>query len=297
MAQGPSRIFEYMKSEDERTFIDRAYAGTLGDEERLAHARKIEATDPERAEWLRLEVALHSRAADGPAEIARFIELARKIGLDYADLLLREVIRNCGSAEARKEGPQVRFAFRCSKRWETLAPTADAAVRFCQQCQERVYHCDTIADAEERAFAGQCIAIARSLGDGGVKYEALGRPDPAQMWADRLFSRGPRRLTTTGGAQLLVVYAKSAQLLGRRLSLDAGSPMTLGRSGDNALVLDEDGVSRRHARIERRADGWWVIDLASTNGVYLDDRKIEAARLNTGSRVQIGATILAFIEP
>jgi hypothetical protein len=297
MAQGSSRIAEYLQSEDERTFIHRAYAGTLGDEERLAHARKIEARDPERAEWLRLEVALHTRAAADPAEIARFIELGGKIGFDYANLLLREVIRNCSSKEARTQGPRVRFAFSCPKRWETLAPTVDATVRFCQQCQERVYHCDTIDEAEDRALAGRCIAIPKPLSDGGVESMMLGRPDPAQMWADRLFSLGPRRLTTTGGAQLVVIYTKDEQLLGRRFPMDAGSVMTIGRGTGNTLVLDGDGVSRRHALIERRADGWWVTDQASTNGIRVNDEKIEAVRLRHGDRVHIGATILTFLEP
>ena len=50
---------------------------------------------------LRLEVALHSRAAADPAVIARFIELSRAIGFDYANALLRDTIMNCGSDGAR----------------------------------------------------------------------------------------------------------------------------------------------------------------------------------------------------
>lgn len=296
MAEG-SRITEYLQSEDERAFIHRAYAGTLGDEERLAHALKIEATDPDRAEWLRLEVALHSRAADDPAEIARFIELGRRIGFDYVNILLREVIRNCSSAEARKGGPQVRFAFQCPKRWETLAPTADATVRFCQLCQENVYYSETIDDAEDHAFAGRCIAIPKPLSDGGVDDLVLGRPDRARMWADRLFSFGPRRLAASSEAHLLVVYTKNGQLLGSRLSLTTDAALTIGRGSGNTLILEDDGISRRHARVERRDDGWWAIDQDSTNGTFVNGERIKAARLRSGDRVFIGVTILKFFEP
>jgi hypothetical protein len=46
-------------------------------------------------------MALHSRATDDPAALARFIELGRGIGLDYANLLLRDMILNCGSEDAK----------------------------------------------------------------------------------------------------------------------------------------------------------------------------------------------------
>ena len=121
---------------------------------------------------------------DGPEE------LARKIGLDYANLLLRDRILNCGSERAKKAAPRVRFAFACSKRWETLAPTDAESVRFCQQCKEHVYHCNTVAEATSRARAGQCIAIPKPLSERGVASEQLGRPDPLMAWVEHVFSPG-----------------------------------------------------------------------------------------------------------
>ena len=180
-------IMDYLRFDDERPFINKAYDHQLGDEDRILYAKLVEERDPERAEWLRLEMALHARATDDPAVLARFLALARVIGLDYANLLLRDQILNCGSERARTGAPRVRFAFACSKRWETLAPTEDGAVRFCQQCKEHVYHCDTVAEAASRARAGQCIAIPKPLSDGGVPSEAMGRPDPLADWAERVF--------------------------------------------------------------------------------------------------------------
>jgi two-component system, cell cycle response regulator len=184
------RIPDYWRNDDERPFLHKAFDHELGDADRTLYAKLVEEKDPERAEWLRLEMALHSRATDDPAVLARFIELARKIGLDYANLLLRDRILNCGSESAKRAAPRVRFAFACSKRWETLAPTDAESVRFCQQCKEHVYHCNTVTEAASRARAGQCIAIPKPLSERGVESDQLGRPDPLMAWVEHLFPPG-----------------------------------------------------------------------------------------------------------
>jgi hypothetical protein len=292
VAEEQRRIADYLRSDDERPFIHKAFDHALGDADRLAYAQLVEQRDPERAEWLRLEVALHSRAADDPAMITRFIELSRKIGFGYANALLRDVIMNCGSDDAKKAAPRVRFAFACTKRWETLAPTDSESVRFCQQCKERVYYCNTVADAETRAFAGQCIAIPKPLSDGGVQSEQLGRPDPVRDWADRLFSYGPG--SRPDSDSLLVLYSRDAELLGRHYALNPAGA-TVGRGTDNTIVLASDSASRCHARFEKRADGWWVIDNGSTNGTWVNDEQVREARLHAGDRLRIGDTILKFV--
>lgn len=283
---------DYLSFDDERTFLHKAFEGSLCNADRLAYAELVERRDPERAEWLRLEVALHARATDDPAVLARFIALAHKIGLEYANRLLRDRIMNCGSEAARKEPAPVRFAFACTKRWETLAPTDDGSVRHCQQCDERVYYCDTVDDAEKRAFAGQCIAIPKRLSDGGVESHQLGRPDPVRDWAGRLFAGGPGR---RGAASLVVIWSRAPARVGRRDWLDASSVTTLGRDAGNTLVLDDDAASRSHARIERRDDDWWVIDDHSTHGTFVNDEQVTESRLRDGDRVQIGNTLWKFL--
>ncbi|WP_346674005.1 GGDEF domain-containing protein [Nannocystis sp. SCPEA4] len=301
MAQAQPRIADYLSADDERPFIHKAFDGTLNDADRLAYAELVEARDPARAEWLRLEVALHSHAAADPAVIARFIELSRTIGFDYANALLRDTIMNCGSDGARLEAPRVRFTFACTKRWETLAPTDAESVRFCQQCKERVYYCNTVADAESRALAGQCIALPKPLSDGGVHSEMLGRPDPVQDWAARLFARGRRRTTSGSPEQaecfLVVIYSRDAESLGHCHALaSSAGPSTVGRGAHNTLVLGGDAVSRNHARFEKRADGWWVVDNGSVNGTYVNDEQVREARLHDGDRLQIGHTILKLMK-
>ena len=75
-----------------------------------------------------------------------------------------------------------------------------------------------------------------------------------------------------------------------------GKVVSIGRSFRNDIVLDDTKVSRHHARIEERAGVFYVVDLESTNGVFVDGRQIEDEPLKEGDRVLIGSTILIFTE-
>jgi FHA domain len=70
------------------------------------------------------------------------------------------------------------------------------------------------------------------------------------------------------------------------------APVTVGRGGQNDLVLDGDEfASSRHARIEVRGDGVWVQDLESTNGTYVNgSRVVGAQRLDAGDVLRVGET-------
>ena len=69
----------------------------------------------------------------------------------------------------------------------------------------------------------------------------------------------------------------------------------IGRGQDCDILLDRDAVSRKHARIERVADGWRVRDLGSTNGSYVNDRPIREHELRDGDLVKIGNAIFKFL--
>jgi pSer/pThr/pTyr-binding forkhead associated (FHA) protein len=58
-------------------------------------------------------------------------------------------------------------------------------------------------------------------------------------------------------------------------------------------VLDDDYASTRHARIALKGDDWYVEDLGSTNGTYLDRAKVTApTRVPLGVPVRIGKTVI-----
>lgn len=70
-------------------------------------------------------------------------------------------------------------------------------------------------------------------------------------------------------------------------------PCVVGRSHEVNLRLCDRGVSHRHALILEMNDQIWIEDLGSTNGVYVNDRKIrEKTRLNLGDFLQLGQTRL-----
>jgi hypothetical protein len=69
----------------------------------------------------------------------------------------------------------------------------------------------------------------------------------------------------------------------------------LGRSRDCDIVLEDTGVSRRHAELRPGEGGWTVADLGSTNGVRVNGRDIHGAHpLRAGDRIELGSTEIVF---
>jgi diguanylate cyclase (GGDEF)-like protein len=100
------------------------------------------------------------------------------------------------------------------------------------------------------------------------------------------------RPASTGGACLVVIYGAD---IGRRIELSAAA-LTIGRSSRCDLQLDEESVSRQHARIEADAGAVYRIsDLGSTNGTYVNDVPQKTTALRHGDQIQIGRSILKFL--
>jgi len=87
----------------------------------------------------------------------------------------------------------------------------------------------------------------------------------------------------------------SGRAVGQMFKLTQGEHV-LGRSADADIRLDDEGVSRLHAKMRRRSDGTVeVSDLDSTNGTYVNGAQIRHFTLSDGDRIQIGSvTILKF---
>jgi pSer/pThr/pTyr-binding forkhead associated (FHA) protein len=73
--------------------------------------------------------------------------------------------------------------------------------------------------------------------------------------------------------------------------------LTIGRSPQSDLFLDDVTVSRHHARVIRDGLGFLLEDLNSLNGTYVNRRRIERHRLADGDELQIGKFKLAFYNP
>jgi hypothetical protein len=69
--------------------------------------------------------------------------------------------------------------------------------------------------------------------------------------------------------------------------------LTIGRGKENKLVIEDNGISRKHAVIEPTSAGWLIRDLNSTNGTRLNGVRItNAVILKAGDRLELGETIL-----
>ena len=84
--------------------------------------------------------------------------------------------------------------------------------------------------------------------------------------------------------------------MGRCISLTR-APARIGRDLDNEIVLEDSGVSRRHARIERLGQHVVLMDVGSTYGTYLNDVELSGtAYLQTGDRIKVGSTMFKFFS-
>jgi hypothetical protein len=83
---------------------------------------------------------------------------------------------------------------------------------------------------------------------------------------------------------------------GSRFLLDA-DVVSAGRHPDSDIFLDDVTVSRRHAEVERRGDGYVVRDVGSLNGTYLNRERIEGdVPLANGDELQVGRFKLVFLS-
>jgi pSer/pThr/pTyr-binding forkhead associated (FHA) protein len=92
-----------------------------------------------------------------------------------------------------------------------------------------------------------------------------------------------------------VLIVRAGAQAGARFSLDETSTK-LGRHPDSEISLDDITVSRRHAEIERTADGYVASDAGSLNGTYVNQERIDRMLLRHGDELQIGKFRLVFFE-
>jgi hypothetical protein len=70
---------------------------------------------------------------------------------------------------------------------------------------------------------------------------------------------------------------------------DVRDPSMVGRDPSCEIIVTDGSVSRRHARLERRAGAWWVVDQGSANGTYLNSLKIAELALKNNQELRFGA--------
>jgi hypothetical protein len=143
------------------------------------------------------------------------------------------------------------------------------------------------------ALAGEGVEAREEAEDAAAAAAAAASLDEA----------GARRGRTDGGgvinldnlAPRLVVEESPAAQVGTEMDLSGG--LTIGRSGSSDFTVDDPFVSHMHARVLRRGAYYFVEDLGSTNGTFLNDQEVERdARLKVRDTLRIGQTVLRYEE-
>jgi two-component system cell cycle response regulator len=106
----------------------------------------------------------------------------------------------------------------------------------------------------------------------------------------------PKRLVSAGTREACLVHIyPTGPSMGCRYPL-GDRPLLIGRGEDCDLRIQDNSVSRRHAKVEPGADGYSVHDLQSTNGTFVNDRSAEGASLlRDGDYVRVGNCIYRFL--
>jgi two-component system, cell cycle response regulator len=95
-------------------------------------------------------------------------------------------------------------------------------------------------------------------------------------------------------AVIVLLYPPGPNI-GRRYPLNRDQHV-IGRLADVDVPIDADSVSRRHARIVYSAEGWFVEDMNSTNGCYVNDIKVNKRALKDGDILRFGEAIFKFLS-
>ncbi|NNL19740.1 MAG: FHA domain-containing protein [Ignavibacteriaceae bacterium] len=91
----------------------------------------------------------------------------------------------------------------------------------------------------------------------------------------------------TAPAILPTPLTPSEERLRTKVALEK-TKINIGRSSDNDLVINNIKVSRKHARLEKVEDEWFVEDLKSSNGTFVNSKKIERAKVTASDVITIG---------
>jgi hypothetical protein len=154
-------------------------------------------------------------------------------------------------------------------------------------------HCPDcgFANAEGANYCQKCGAyLGRPEGDGDdsstVTYkvnEETGEYQPVDI-DEEVAQAGAALVIRSGGGRA-----------GESFTIE-GERMSIGRTPDADVFLDDVTVSRNHALLVERQDGHYIDDLGSLNGTYVNRRRIESHLLEDGDEIQIGKYKLSYLE-
>lgn len=156
------------------------------------------------------------------------------------------------------------------------------------------------AQSRQQTFAGAADAPAPSpapvpaaapvaAAAGGVSAGSAGADAPTEA-TPRQSPAAPASDPSAPRQRAARIHVTSGPKRGTEVLLGA-QPLSIGRSPESSLVIQDDYTSTRHARISGEAGRWVLEDLGSTNGTYVSGRRVtEPVVLTPGTPIRIGTT-------
>ena len=151
-------------------------------------------------------------------------------------------------------------------------------------------HCSEcgFANAEGANYCQKCGAFLAETASGEegdtAAYELDDSGDLRPVDMQEVAAEGATLVIRAGGGRAGEVFPL------------AGEQMTIGRSPDAEVFLDDVTVSRNHARVVRRREELYLDDLGSLNGTYVNRHRIESHKLANGDELQVGKYKLTYLE-
>jgi len=151
-------------------------------------------------------------------------------------------------------------------------------------------HCPEcgLVNAEGANYCQKCgayLGVGRSGGEPNTATYTVGETGELRpVSLDEVVASGAALVVRAGGGRV----GESFPLEGDRIAI--------GRRPDSEVFLDDVTVSRDHALIVRRGDGYHLDDCGSLNGTYVNRSRIDSTRLREGDELQVGKYKLTFLE-
>jgi two-component system, cell cycle response regulator len=117
---------------------------------------------------------------------------------------------------------------------------------------------------------------------------------PAEKVTETWVTAADRPVSITNRNACLIHIYPTGPTMGSRYTLTE-LPIVLGRASDCDIRINDHSVSRRHARLQPGADGYYAVDLQSTNGTYVNDIPASMYKLKDGDYLRVGNCIYRFL--
>jgi hypothetical protein len=147
---------------------------------------------------------------------------------------------------------------------------------YCQECG--------FQNPESANYCARCGALLVK-DEGGTETTQTFTPDDGDDTSgealDDLGVKGPALVVRSGGGRAGEIFALDGET-------------TIGRSPDCGIFLDDVTVSRKHAILRDRDNGFFIEDQGSLNGTFVNRKRVESAQLDDGDELQIGKYRLTY---